>query len=123
MKAGDILDLTLRSMRVVDVKPGSTLLVGSLPNGEPFEVRVPFDADVRTAPVEREPECPNCPPGYDCSNGVYLTTHIVRCASDLADATADHTHRCALYVDAGPHTDSNHVCGTDGCGKQWGGAL
>lgn len=42
-----------------------------------------------------------------------------QCASTLDGVTADHTHRCALYVDAGPHTDTNHLCE---CGKQWGGA-
>lgn len=100
MTAGDLLDLTLRSMRVAEVKPMSTLYVGTLPNGEPFEVRVPFDADMRTAALER----------------------TVQCACILVEDLADHTHRCALYVDAGPHDDCNHICAA--CGRQWkGGAL
>lgn len=97
MNAGDVVDLTLRNLRVVEVKPMSTLYMGVLPNGEPFEVRVPFDADAAAVTVGRD----------------------VRCASTLID-DADHTHWCALYVDAGPHADANHICAV--CGQQWGGA-
>lgn len=97
MNPGDVVDLTLRNLRVVEVRPMSTLLMGTLPNGEPFEIRVPFDADAAVVTVGR----------------------TTQCASTLID-DADHTHRCALYVDDGPHTDCLHICVT--CDKQWGGA-
>ena len=63
----------------------------------------------------------SCDGRPDCQ-GAYVESVPVQCASTLDDS--DHTHRCALHVEDGPHNDSNHICAIDGCPRQWnGGAL
>lgn len=102
MSPGDILDVTLRSMRVAEVRHMSTVLVGTLPNGEPFEVRLPFDAEFTAAPVER-PEVPDTCQAWDGP------------APDDAESSwgdLDHSHDCRR----GATHNGSHCCR---CGTWW----